>query len=95
MTDRAPLPADLRSLLVEAGEALYGPRWQSDLARDLGIADRTMRRWVAGEFDIPPGVRDELRRLCRARALRLGAIGKRLGLPEWTGEVRAAAHPKS
>ena len=48
-------PATLKII----GEALYGPRWQSDLARDLNIADRTMRRWCAGE-DIPPGVAHEL-----------------------------------
>lgn len=36
-------------LLKEAGEALYGPRFQTDLARDLNVSDRTMRRWVAGE----------------------------------------------
>ena len=34
------------------GESLYGTRWQSDLAVDLGISDRTMRRWVAGT-DVP------------------------------------------
>lgn len=38
-------------LLRDAGEALYGPRWQSDLARDLHVADRTMRRWLAGADD--------------------------------------------
>lgn len=36
-------------ILCEAGEALYGPRYQADLARDLKVSDRTMRRWVAGE----------------------------------------------
>jgi predicted transcriptional regulator len=34
------------------GRALYGDRWQSDIARDLGVSDRTIRRWVSGE-DIP------------------------------------------
>lgn len=42
-------------LLRDVGEALYGPRWQSDLARDLHVADRTMRRWLAGADDMPPG----------------------------------------
>ena len=37
------------ALLVQAGEALYGPRWQTDMANALGVSDRTMRRWVANE----------------------------------------------
>jgi len=58
-------------LLRMAGEALYGPRWQSELARDLGVSDRTMRRWVAGDTALPPGVVGELLRLV---ADRLGAL---------------------
>lgn len=60
-----------RSLLRAVGEALYGPRWQSDLARDLDVSDRTVRRWVAGAVRMPPGVVTDLRRLCdeRVRAL--------------------------
>jgi len=54
-------PATLRT----AGEALYGPRWQSALARDLGVSDRTMRRWVAG--DEAPNLSRELTALLRAR----------------------------
>lgn len=51
-------------LLAEIGKVLYGPRWQTDLARDLGISDRTMRRWTANRADVPPGAwRDLYRRL--------------------------------
>lgn len=63
-------PASLR----EAGEALYGARWQADLARDLGVADRTVRRWLAGSSAIPPGLGAELRRLCRERAAQLRKV---------------------
>lgn len=42
-------------LLVATGEALFGPRWQSNLARELGVYDRTMRRWAAGD-----GIPDDL-----------------------------------
>ena len=35
----------------EAGEALFGPRFQSDLARLLGVSDRTVRRWCQGEWE--------------------------------------------
>lgn len=55
-------------LLTKCGEALYGPRWQSELARELGIDDRTMRRWVAGESRIPDGVNVDLLRLLTERA---------------------------
>lgn len=37
-----------RDELRAAGEALYGARWQTALARELGVADRTVRRWLAG-----------------------------------------------
>lgn len=56
------------ALLSQAGEALYGPRWQSELARDLDIDDRTMRRWVAGDSSVPSGVAVDLLRLLTERA---------------------------
>lgn len=65
-------------LLVEAGEALYGPRWQSELARDLGVSDRTMRRWVAGTFDAPQGLYVDLLRLTQQRAAKLDELAERL-----------------
>lgn len=58
-------------LIRRAGEALYGPRWQSELARDFKIADRTMRRWVDGSSDVPDGVYLELLSLCNERAAEL------------------------
>ena len=39
--------------LRQAGEGLYGPRWQSALARRLRVDDRTVRRWLAGDREIP------------------------------------------
>lgn len=44
-----------QEMLIATGEALYGPRWQRNLARDLGVFDRTMRRWAAGN-----GIPDDL-----------------------------------
>jgi hypothetical protein len=55
-------------LLKRCGEALYGPRWQSELARDLDVSDRTVRRWVAGSDDVPDGVYVDLHRLITERA---------------------------
>ena len=65
-------------LLVECGEALYGPRWQAELARDLGVADRTVRRWVAGTSEVPPGLYVDLLRLTQKRAAVLDGLGPRL-----------------
>ena len=65
-------------LLVECGEALYGPRWQSELARDLQVSDRTMRRWVAGTTDAPAGLYVYLLRLTQERAAVLDALAPRL-----------------
>jgi hypothetical protein len=47
--------------LKDKGRALYGERWQSALARDLGVTDRTMRRWLAGDCAIPARAESEMR----------------------------------
>lgn len=60
--------------LARIGNALYGPRWQSDLARDLGVADRTVRAWVAGDRRPAPGVWIDLERLVRERRGALDAL---------------------
>jgi len=65
-------------LLRESGEALYGARWQSDLARDLGVSDRTVRRWAAGSFAVPAGVRTTIRDLLHERGLALAGVRRRL-----------------
>lgn len=65
-------------LLIAVGQALYGERWQSPLARDLGVSDRTMRRWVAGQFPVPVGVRAELVTLLKERGVMLDALAERL-----------------
>jgi hypothetical protein len=61
-------------LLRRCGKALYGPRWQSDLARDLKVSDRTVRRWVAGTDDVPEPVYRELSDLCNKRVAELGGL---------------------
>lgn len=67
-------------LLHETGEALYGSRWQSDLARDLHVSVRTMQRWAASAEDVPDGVYLDLLRLTQERALTLDALADRLRL---------------
>lgn len=62
------------ALLRKCGEALYGQQWQSALARDLKVADRTVRRWAAGEFGMPPGLGIEVRQLLNKRRAELDAL---------------------
>lgn len=37
-------------------------------AEELGVSERTMRRWLAGETEPPVGVLDDARTLMRERA---------------------------
>jgi hypothetical protein len=60
--------------LVVAGRALYGERWQTSLATDLRVADRTMRRWLTGETSIPGGLKNELRELLISRVNEIDGI---------------------
>ena len=60
--------------LTAIGTALYGSQWQSALARDLGVVDRTMRRWVAGESPIPTGIIADLHRLLRERQIDIKTV---------------------
>ena len=65
-------------ILIECGQALYGQQWQTALARDLGVSGRTMRRWVAGQFPVPVGVRADLVTLLKERGVMLDALAGRL-----------------
>jgi len=53
--------------LAEQGRLLYGDRWQSAVARDLGVADRTVRRWAAGVEPIHDRPAARLRQLVETR----------------------------
>lgn len=61
-------------LIQQVGQALYGDRWQTDMARALGVSDRTVRRWVAGVDEPRPGVYADLYRLVLERAAELDAL---------------------
>ena len=65
-------------LLRDAGEALYGPLWQSELARALGVNGRTVRRWMAKDNAIPAGVWPEVGNLVLFRRLALAALAGKL-----------------
>lgn len=65
-------------LLVECGQALYGRQWQSALARDLGVHDRTMRRWASASADVPARIGAELLELVQQRGDALAALAHKL-----------------
>jgi len=64
--------------LRKAGFALYGEQWRSELARALGVTDRTVRRWVHDEYSIPNDARQRIIELCGQRVEMLNAVMRRL-----------------
>lgn len=64
--------------LGAVGTSLYGPHWQTPLSEALGVADRTVRRWAIGQFNIPDGVWLDIADLCRERGRELDGWAKRL-----------------
>ncbi|WP_187278338.1 hypothetical protein [Methylobacterium sp. WL64] len=64
-------------------ELLYGDRWTTDVARDLGHGDgRTVRRWKSGQAQVAPGDLAHLRRIARKRAAAITRlVGDRLDEP--------------
>jgi hypothetical protein len=46
--------------LVELGQALFGPQWQSQLARHLAISDRSMRYLFTGGRPVHVGIAEDL-----------------------------------
>jgi plasmid maintenance system antidote protein VapI len=52
-------PAELR----EIGERLYGPRWQTMLARALPVSPRSVRYWLSGKRPIRPAIAGRIRSL--------------------------------
>ncbi|TIM07633.1 hypothetical protein [Mesorhizobium sp.] len=68
----------MSKLLSDTGEALYGPRWQTELARDLQMSDRHIRRLASGAADLTPGMATDMWRLCEERAALLDDVIQRL-----------------
>lgn len=64
-----------KALLIMTGEALYGERWQTPLARDLGLSDgRRIRQWLSDDRPIPAGVPNDLRKLLEERQARIHEV---------------------
>lgn len=62
--------------LKEICEFLYGERWQSALARDLNISDRTVRGWVSETWRMPDRIDQEVYALFFAK-MRYGELLRR------------------
>ena len=54
--------------LTEIGRLLYaGHGWQTAMARDLGVAVRTVQSWLAGDRGMPADLPARLELVARAR----------------------------
>ena len=53
------------------GEALYGPRWQNAVARDLDINSRQVHRWVSGEYEPHEGHIADLIAIAKERNIQI------------------------
>ncbi|MGY3451943.1 hypothetical protein ACVILH_004285 [Bradyrhizobium sp. USDA 4353] len=60
--------------LAAAGRALYGERWQTPLALDLNVAERSLRRWLNRESSVPKGVELEVRERLIKRFRQIGNL---------------------
>jgi len=63
-----------RITIILVGEALYGPRFQRELAKDLNVNERTMRRWVAGDFEPPATIQNVLLELLLNRRAKIDPL---------------------
>lgn len=61
-------PAEVIALV---GKVLYGPRWQTDLAKTLSVSDRTMRRWASAAETPQIDVAFDLMKLLKKRQVDL------------------------
>jgi predicted transcriptional regulator len=63
--------------LTAAGTMLFGPRWQSEIARALGTTDRSIRRWIADD-SVPDEIVPKLRKQIDQRIKALKRVRQRL-----------------
>ena len=61
-------------LFTAIGAALYGPQWQSEMARALDVNIRTVQRWANGNNDLSPWVFDKLPDLVGQRQAELARL---------------------
>lgn len=64
--------------LAAVGRALYGDQWQSPMARELNMSERSIRYMVAGERGIHEGIVRDLLAICEAHRAELIEVAKML-----------------
>jgi hypothetical protein len=69
-------------ILTAAGQALYGERWHTPVARDLGTTYRTVRNWLNGRHPTPVDLEQRLRRLLIQRRMELDVVLGRIDTNE-------------
>ncbi|QDM22726.1 hypothetical protein FIU28_17390 [Tardiphaga sp. vice154] len=88
-----PLPKTLSHRLQQVGQALYGDRWQKDLARGLGVSRSSIVLWSQGhrpraDIDVDARLLD----LVRRRGLALDQVGP---VAELERELKAFVREKA
>lgn len=63
--------------ITTIGEALYGSRWTTELARAIGVSDRYVRMLASGARPMTDALRDELLALS---VRRVGEIEAAMGV---------------
>jgi hypothetical protein len=54
-------------LIVEVGQALWGPAWKGPMAEAVHHQKSAVADWASGRLPVPAGVWSELRKLIRER----------------------------
>lgn len=64
--------------LNDIGEALFGARWKTQVAKVLGVDEKQVRRFAAGEAAMSGDHRAKILELCTKRITRLENLSSRL-----------------
>jgi len=64
--------------LREIGESLFGGSWQRELARALGVNERTVRSWASGRSGASATSWKRIEALCRSKSENLAAVATRI-----------------